>query len=243
MKQTFLKLLNVCMLLTLVTAVHSNASAQTYMGANEYDGTHKNEISGYLSAGYNTINGFMMGPAAEYKRHLSPRWNVAGAAEYQFGKKKFGIYANGAYRLPVWRFNFYFSGKMMYNRYHRSATDEWCYNLSVRWEGSHFAVTLGETLINYRMLGSSYTEPLTFTFGAELNVMPRRNSWNIGLFFRNYDDFYYENWNINWGVSFMANLPRRMQLFGQFNIRPAGSLNQLASRYETSGKLGLKYVW
>ena len=34
-----------------------------------------------------------------------------------------------------------------------------------------------------------------------------------------------------------------MQFFGEFNIRPAGSMSQLASRYETSGKLGIKYVW
>ena len=34
-----------------------------------------------------------------------------------------------------------------------------------------------------------------------------------------------------------------MQLFGEFNVRPAGSMSQLASKYETSGKLGIKYVW
>ena len=34
-----------------------------------------------------------------------------------------------------------------------------------------------------------------------------------------------------------------MKLFGEFNIRPAGSLSQLATRYETSLKLGLKYAW
>lgn len=217
--------------------------AQTYIGDDAFDGTHKNEVTGYMSLGSNIITGFFVGPAVEYKRHFTPRWSAMGASEFQFDKQKFGIYGKGEYRLPVWRFNFYFSGKVMYNRYHRSATNEWCYNLSARWEGSHFAITLGETLINYNMLGSSYTEPLTFTFGAELNVMPRKHHWNIGLFFRNYDDFYYENWNINWGLAFKANLPRRMQLFGQFNIRPAGSMSQLASRYETSGKLGIKYVW
>ena len=34
-----------------------------------------------------------------------------------------------------------------------------------------------------------------------------------------------------------------MKLFGEFNIRPAGSMSQLATRYETSGKLGIKYIW
>ncbi|HJE38316.1 MAG: hypothetical protein C7K11_05310 [Candidatus Amulumruptor caecigallinarius] len=219
------------------------ASAQTYIGDDAFDGTHKNEITGYLSAGSNIINGFFMGPAVEYKRHFTPRWSAMGATELQFNKQKYAVYGKGEYRLPLGRFNFYFSGKVMYNRYQRSATNEWTCNLSARWEGSHFAITVGETLINYSLLGSSYTEPLTFTFGAELNVMPRKHSWNIGLFFRNYDDFYYENWNINWGLAFKANLPLRLQLFGQFNIRPAGSMSQLASRYETSGKLGVKYVW
>lgn len=219
------------------------AKAQSYMGDNVYDGVHKNEIIDYLSGGYNIIPGFFMGPSAEYKRHLNSRWSVMGSAEYQFCKNKFGIYSKGEYRQPAGRFNFFFSGKVMYNRYGQYSTDELCGNLSVRWEGSHFAITIGESLINYRMAGSGYTEPLTFTFGAELCVMPRKHPWNIGVFFRNYDDFYYENWNINWGVGFKANLPLKMQLFGQLNVRPAGSMSQLASRYETSGKIGIKYVW
>ena len=34
-----------------------------------------------------------------------------------------------------------------------------------------------------------------------------------------------------------------MKLYGEFDIRPAGSISQLATRYETSLKLGVKYVW
>ena len=33
-----------------------------------------------------------------------------------------------------------------------------------------------------------------------------------------------------------------MKIFGEFNIRPAGSMSQLATRYETSLKLGLRYA-
>jgi hypothetical protein len=76
-----------------------------------------------------------------------------------------------------------------------------------------------------------------------VNIRPRWNSWNIGLFFRNYDDFYYENWNINWGARWNANITSRMRLFGELNIRPAGSMSQLATKYETSMKIGMKYVW
>jgi hypothetical protein len=34
-----------------------------------------------------------------------------------------------------------------------------------------------------------------------------------------------------------------VQLFGEVDLRPAGSLSQLATEYEKSLKLGLRYVW
>jgi hypothetical protein len=107
----------------------------------------------------------------------------------------------------------------------------------------YFYLRVGESYIHFKTLDFGYTEPLTFTFGIGAQIRPRWNSWNLGFFFRNYDDFYYENWNINWGLDFYATLTKQIQLFGELNIRPAGSLSQLASKYETSGKLGLKYVW
>ena len=45
------------------------------------------------------------------------------------------------------------------------------------------------------------------TFGCNFKskqIGRATDPWNIGLFFRNYDDFYYENWNINWGLNFYA---------------------------------------
>ena len=81
------------------------------------------------------------------------------------------------------------------------------------------------------------------TFGTGVTIRPRWHPWNIGLFFRNYDEFYYENWNINWGLQFYAKLREQMMLFGEFTVRPAGSISQLASKYETTGRLGIKYVW
>lgn len=220
-----------------------HSMAWNFLTTNEFDGQNRNEVTAYTSLGYSTVNHTFGGLAGEYRHHFKDRWMAGGASEFQFGKQKFGIFATGGYRLPVWRFNFYFTGKAMYNRYNRSATNEWAANISARWEGSHFAVTIGETFISYNMLGSSYNEPLTFTFGVEGLLMPRRNGWNIGIFFRNYDDFYYENWNINWGLCFNARLMPKMTLVGQFDVRPAGSLSQIASRYETSGKIGIKYVW
>jgi hypothetical protein len=44
-------------------------------------------------------------------------------------------------------------------------------------------------------------------------------------------------------VRFNAKLTQQLNLFGEFKVRPAGSLSQLASKYETSEKIGVKYVW
>ena len=148
-----------------------------------------------------------------------------------------------SYRLPVKWMDFYFDGKLLYNRYQRWGANEVIANLAVTWETPYIYLRIGESYIHYNILDFGYTEPLTLTFGFGLNIRPRTNPWNIGLFFRNYDDFYYENWNINWGLNFYTPLVKDIQLFGELNIRPAGSMSQLASKYETSGKLGIKYVW
>jgi len=219
------------------------AWAQPFTGVHEYDGEHRNELTGYTMGGYNIVSGAFGGFAASYKRHLTDHWNVEGAVQVQAGKQLYSAYAKGGYRLK-WGFsNFYFDGKMMVNRYHRFGTNEMSGNISAVWETPYFFLHVGESYIHYHVLHNEYTEPLTFTFGTGVNIRPRWNSWNIGLFFRNYDEFYYENWNINWGINFNASLCRQAKLFGEFNVRPAGSMSQLASRYETSGKLGIKYVW
>lgn len=212
-------------------------------GVHAFDGTHRNEVKGYLIGGDNTVTGFFMGPALFYDRYFGNCWKVEGAFEAQFGKGKYGIYAKGDYRLPVRRFNFYFSAKAMYNCYADFHTNELCYNISATWEADYFEITIGESLINYRLFGDNYTEPFTFTFGAGVQIRKRSNPWNIGLFFRNYDDFYYENWNINWGIRFNANLPARLKMFGEFALRPAGSMSQLATKYETTLRVGLNYSW
>lgn len=214
-----------------------------YNGVHKYDGEHKNVLSGYLMGGYNIVSGGFGGGEISYKRHLTDRWYVEADAQVQLGKQLYSNDVLGGYRLPAGWSDFYFDGKVMYNRYHRWNTNEYVGNLSITWETPYFNLRIGESYIHFKTRDFGYTEPLTFTFGTGVNIRPRWNSWNIGLFFRNYDDFYYENWNINWGLNFYATLTKQMQLYGEFNVRPAGSMSQLASRYETSGKLGLKYVW
>ena len=228
----------------MMSFVAATLQAQNaYTGRHKFDGEHKNELSGYLMGGTNVVSGTFGGFEASYKRHLTDRWHVGADAQMQFGKQLYSIDVQGGYRLPIGWSNFYIDGKAMFNRYNRWSTNEVVGNLSITWEMPYFYVRIGESLIHFQTENFGYTEPLTFTFGIGAQIRPRWNSWNLGIFFRNYDDFYYENWNINWGLNFYATLTKDMQLFGEFNVRPAGSISQLASKYETSGKLGLKYVW
>ena len=219
------------------------SQAQPFNGVHKFDGKHKNELSGYFMGGTNVVSGFFGGIEVSYKRHFTDRWHAGADVQAQFGKQLYSNSIQGGYRLPVSWMDFYFDGKVMYNRYNRWNTNEYVGNLSITWETPYVNLRIGESLIYFKTQHFGYTEPLTFTFGAGVNIRPRWNSWNIGLFVRNYDEFYYENWNINWGLNFNASLAKQMKLFGEFNVRPAGSISQLASKYETSGKLGLKYVW
>ena len=221
----------------------SGVCAQVYTGEHKYDGEHKNELSGYVMAGNNVVVKWFGGLEVSYKRHLTDRWYVGGDAQAQFGKQLYSIDAKGGYRLPVKWMDFYFDATLLYNRYHKWGANEKIANLSVTWETPYVYMRLGESLIHWSIQNFGYTEPLTFTFGFGANMRPRWNSWNVGVFFRNYDDFYFENWNINWGLNFYGRINPTMSFFGEFNIRPAGSMSQLASKYETSGKLGIKYVW
>lgn len=228
----------------MMSFVAATLQAQNaYTGRHKFDGEHKNELSGYLMGGTNVVSGTFGGFEASYKRHLTDRWHVGADAQMQFGKQLYSIDVQGGYRLPIGWSDFYIDGKAMFNRYNRWSTNEVVGNLSITWEMPYFYVRIGESLIHFQTENFGYTEPLTFTFGIGAQIRPRWDSWNLGIFFRNYDDFYYENWNINWGLNFYATLTKDMQLFGEFNVRPAGSISQLASKYETSGKLGLKYVW
>lgn len=233
-------------LVTMFTCLPAVLMAQvsTFCGNHQYDGEHQNEVSGYLQGGNNIVTGFFMGPVVSYTHHFTDRISAEGALDAPFGKGRLGVYGKGIYRLPLKKkMNLFFTAKFLYNRYTDYKTNEYNGNISAIFETPYFDMTVGESLIHYSLLGSSYTEPLTLTFGLGFNIRPRYHSWNIGLFARNYDDFYFENWNINWGVRWNANLTQSAKLFGELNVRPAGSISQLASKYETSLKVGLKYAW
>ncbi len=234
--------------LLIVAAVSSCAWAQnSYIPYKTFDGEHKNEISAYTMAGDNVVTDFFMGLSASYTRHLTNRWHVGGDMQMQFGKQLFSVDVQGGYRLPIKYGNIDFSAKVMYNYYHKFGFHEMAYNVSATWESAYVDLRLGGSKVHYHShvwgMGFGYTEPVLLTFGFGANIRHRNNPWNVGLFFRNYDDYYYENWNINWGIRWYAKVKDQWHLFGEFNIRPAGSMSQLASKYEGSVKVGLKYKW
>lgn len=244
----------VLLLLLLFPLSGSFAHAQVYSGERKFDGIHRNEVSGNLSGGFNVVTGWFIGEAGTYTRHFTDRWSLSAGQQIQFLKWLYSADVMGTYRLPLGRTNLYFDGRLVNNFYTQWDQYEILINASAFWETAHFDLRLGLSYIRYYkykikekyqwFTDAGYTEPPTITFGVGLNLLPRTSSWNLGLFIRNYDQFYYENWNINWGVRFYSTLPwDAMKLFGEFNVRPAGSLSQLATRYETSLKLGIKYAW
>ena len=230
------------------------AKAQPYSGLRAYDGEHRNEISGYLIGGSNVITGSFFGEAATYTHHFTDRWSITAGQQVQFLKWQISTDVMGTYRLPVGRrYNLYFDARILNNFYARWHTQEFAINASAYWEGSYFDMRLGLSYVHlYRywmneeylpFSDKGYTEPPMLTFGIGANVHPRSHPWNIGVFFRNYDHYYYDIWNINWGLRFHATLPYAIKLYGELCFRPAGSLSQLATRYEIAPKLGIKYAF
>lgn len=238
----------------LLFAGTSAAFAQAYSGERKFDGVHKNEINGSLFFGENVVTGFYFGENAIYTHHFTPRWSISAGQQIQFLKQVYAIDVTGTYRIPILKkTNLYIDGRVMYSRYQRWKVDEPVVNLSAYLETTYFDLRWGWSFISYHKLDvkeeykkfttSSYTEPLVMTIQLGINIRPRNHPWNLGLFIRNFDQYYYENWNINWGLRFHCTLPLDMKLFSELNVRPAGSISQLATRYETSLKVGLKYVW
>ena len=221
----------------------NSALAQYYSGEHTFDGENKNEVSGSVVTGKNIITSASIGNTFHYKHFFNNRWSVDGGLNTQYSKQLYGVKVRGEYHFQVIGFHMFASAEALYNRYHKYNTNEFDGNISLRIERGYWDITLGETLINYSIGESGYTEPPTLTFGAHATLRPRTHHWNVGLLFRNFDDFYYENWNINWGLDFYYKFNTTWKLFGEFNIRPAGSMSQLASKYETTGKVGVIYRW
>ncbi|MEG1765055.1 MAG: hypothetical protein RR254_00165 [Muribaculaceae bacterium] len=205
----------------------------------------KNEVSGYIQFGDNIVQGFYAGINGFYKRQMSSRFDLTGGLSFStknpqgFG----GIMADGTYRIPVNRANFLISNRLVYNYYGAFNMNEFLYRLAVTWQTRYVEFTLGNSFLTYFSLGSHVFEPITWSVGFAAHLKPRECSWNIGLYIKNFDDFIYENYNINFGFDGRYRILKNWDIFGILMVRPAGSMNQLAVKYDTSFKLGVKYKW
>ncbi|MCQ2246262.1 MAG: hypothetical protein MJZ69_05670 [Bacteroidaceae bacterium] len=232
-------------LLLFIAFLPLMASAQedAYCGEHAFDGVHKNEVQGYATLGENTKFKTFVALSGTYTRHLTEFLDMQGSLTYQSGNKHFGVAAEGRYRMPIGRANLYATARFLFNRYGAYEQNETNYNFGLSWEARYWDIRVGVYQTTFSGYGSSYTEPISMQFGIAGYIRPRENKWNVGFFFRNFDDFYYEHWNINWGFAWKARLSQRINLFGQIDVRPAGSMSQIASKYESHLKIGLKYVW
>ena len=240
------------MLSVLLVLGCAGAHAQVFNLERQFDGVHKNEIDGRLMGGDNVVTDPFFGESFTWTHHFTDRWSIRTGERIQFLKWVYSLDVMGTYRLPIRRTNLYFDLRVLGSLYGRFAVNEVVVNTSAYWEARYMDLRFGCSLIHfhknhvkkeYDYTDASYTQPITFTVGVGFNLRPRGNKWNLGLFLRNYDDFYYENWNINWGFRGYWKINDTMKFHAEWNIRPAGSMSQLATRYESSLKFGLKYVW
>ena len=159
----------------ILSLAASTALAQYYSGDHTFDGEHKNEASASLTSGKNILIGPCIGNTVHYKHFFNNHWSVDGGVNMQYSKELYGVKAKGEYHIQVKSFHIFASGEFLYNRYVKYKTNEIDGNISVRFERGYWDITLGESLINYTIGESGYTEPATLTFGAHATLRPRTN--------------------------------------------------------------------
>ncbi len=205
----------------------------------------KNEVSGYVQFGQNTVTGFYGGMTGFYKRNMSSRFDLIGGLNLSTkGNCGFrGVSGDAVYRIPVNRANLFISNRLIYNYYGESSMNEFIYRIALKWETRYIEIIFGNSFLTYFSLGSHVFEPVTWSIGFGANIKPRESPWNVGMFIRNHDDFIYENFNINFGLRGYYDVMNNWRVFCELMVRPAGSMNQLAVKYETAFKTGVKYIW
>lgn len=210
-----------------------------------FDGwSQKNEVWAYGQVGKNTISQFYQALNAFYTRSVTDRVSLMGGFELNSKKDGFGgLLAEASYKLPFKHFSLIFSGRGVYNYYGKYDCNEYLFRLAVHAQSDHFDIVFGNSFLGYGQYGSSVFEPITWSVGFGANIKKRTSNWNVGLFLKNYDYFIYENWNINFGIRGYYGLTPRVRLTAELLVRPAGNINQLAQKYDTSFKLGASYKW
>lgn len=204
----------------------------------------KNMVWGYGQYGTNTVYDTYGGVDLFYTRAINSHVDVTGGLDLMSKKGGFGgVLAEVRYRIPVKGINVFVSGRGVYNYYGHSRMNEYLFRIALHAQSQYFDVVFGNSFLGYSSFGSSVFEPITWSVGFAANIKKRSSKWNFGAFIRNYDYFIYENWNINFGFRGWYDISDQLRLTGEFMTRPAGSMNQLAMKYDTSIKIGVNYKW
>lgn len=205
----------------------------------------KNKALVYTDFGGHTLYGFNMGLSGLYTRTLSDRWEVTGGLNFSSRRPAFfnAIMGDATYRIPVKTFNVYLSGRMMYTYYSDSKMNDLLWRVAAKWESKYFDLVLGNSVVHTFSMGSSFTEWWVPSLGVFARLKPIHHPWNVGVHLRNYDDFFYENFNLNYGLNGYYNLNDQWGIMSEITIAPAGTLSQLATPYKFYIKLGATYKW
>ena len=206
----------------------------------------KNEAMLYINPGGSTIYGSNCGISGLYTRHITDRIDVTGGIYFTSKRKNFfsSLNVEGSYRLPLNKtMNLYAKGKINWTDYSEFHLNEFVYRLVAKFESNYVDLELGNCVVAYTSYGEHQTEGYNPAFGLNLRFRKLTANWYAGLFVRNYDDFYFENFNVIWGPNGLYKINKKLAVFGEFDIQPAGNLSQLATKYAYYFKIGATYKW
>lgn len=210
------------------------------------DVSKANEVKAYMTPGNSIVYNANIGFAGLYTRHLTDRVDVTGGIYFSTKRKFFFSSLNvaGSYRLPLTKsMNLYGMAKLNFTNYSEFHLKEYVYRLAVKFESNYFDLELGNSIFNYRSYGEHLTEAYNPSFGLNLRFKKLSSSWYAGVFLRNFDDFYFENFNVIWGCNGYYKLNDKISFLGELDIQPAGNMSQLATKYAYYFKLGGIYKW
>jgi hypothetical protein len=205
-----------------------------------------NEVKTYITPGGSTVYGNNIGFSGLYTRHLTDRIDVSGGIYFSTKRKIFFSSLNifGSYRFPLSKsINLYANAKINWTDYSEFHLNEYVYRMAVKFESNYIDLELGNCVFNYTSYGEHQTEAYNPSFAFNVRFNKLTSPFYVGLFIRNYDDFYFDNYNVIWGLNSYYRLNKRISLLGELNIQPAGNMSQLATKYAYYFKLGGIYKW
>lgn len=205
-----------------------------------------NEVMAYITPGSSTAYNGYCSFSGIYTRHLTDKLDVYGGLSFSTKRKHFfsSIAAHAKYRFHLYKSrNLYVMTGVNYTDYGEFHLNEYVWRIAAKFESTYFDFELGNCLFAYTSYGSHKTEAFTPSINMVLRFRKLTAPWTVGVFLRNFDDFYYDNYNVNWGINGRMTINPKLTLMGELAVRPAGTMSQLATKYDAYLKLGAIYKW